>query len=246
MPWNKYAFRRTPDRKTRIVPVVRSRISIPQPKTRPIDIHSKDLVIKKYVQSNPYWFILHRRGIRRETFGETALEKRAIPMNILRGSLPERIVYKALVDLLHFTPDVDFDFQSSQAGGRLELGGLVADFLFPNLRIVLQVQGPTHNQFLRHRKDEEQSDILAEMGYRVFELDDDLIYNEHRFENWIRNTFNLGGVGSGSGGGSFTSAMGTGMSGTPGNMLLTNSGNEADGADEAMIGAMIDAVTRMI
>ena len=199
MAWSKKDIRRTPDRNTEIVPVVRTRIFIPQSPTRPIDIHTKDLVKKEYVRTNPWWFTEHRRGIKREKLGEDPLEMRAVPKSQLKGTLPERIVYKSLVDLIKLNPNVDFTFQSSQAGGRIELGGLVADFLFPIMKIVIQVQGPTHNIFIRIKKDSEQQDLLADMGYRVFEIEDEIIYNEYRYEAWLRNLFNIGGVGGGTG-----------------------------------------------
>ena len=53
-----------------------------------------------------------------------------MPKEQVNGTLPERILYLALIRVMHFSPNADFDFQSSQEGGRLELGGLVADFLF--------------------------------------------------------------------------------------------------------------------
>ena len=73
----------------------------------------------------------------------------------------------------------------------MELGGIVADFLFELMMIVIQVQGPTHDTFLRQRKDQEQMSALADMGYRVFEIDDDTIYNEYKLEEWMRRTFGL-------------------------------------------------------
>jgi DNA polymerase elongation subunit (family B) len=74
-------------------------------------------------------------------------------------------------------------------GGRLELGGIVADFLFEHMKLVIRVQGPTHKEFLRYRKDEEQRLILEEMGYRVVDLDLDVIYSEHRLEETLRRLF---------------------------------------------------------
>ena len=56
------------------------------------------------------------------------------------GSLPE---YLTFITLQEFgkVPDVDFFFQSSFQGGRLERGGLVIDFIFadpPDLAINIQ------------------------------------------------------------------------------------------------------------
>lgn len=89
---------------------------------------------------------------------------------------------------------------SSLEGGRMQLGGLVVDFLFPYMRIIIQVQGPTHDTFLRKAKDNQQIDDLAKMGFTVYELEDSVIYDEFLLEEWMRRTFSLpAGVG-GSGG----------------------------------------------
>jgi len=199
MAWKKYKFRRTPDAKTPIVSLVREHIKIPQPPESVLDIGAKDLIKTEYVNSREWWFTKHRRGVYRPKVGEDPLERRAIPKSVLRGTLPERIVFKFLVDKLRMVEGVDFTFQSSQSGGRIELGGIVVDFLFPEMKLIIQVQGPTHDTFLRAKKDIEQVDILTEMGYRVFEITDDMIYNEYRFDGWMRSTFNLGGVGGGTG-----------------------------------------------
>jgi hypothetical protein len=134
---------------------------------------------------SPWWYILHRRGLHHTYVGTDPLENRAISKNVLRGTLPERIVYRYLIEIMHIPPDsaFGFDFQSSLSGGRSELGGLVVDFLFESRRLVLQVQGSTHYSFLRGRKDDEQTNILRDMGYYVEEIWEDEIYDLYRFEN---------------------------------------------------------------
>jgi len=77
------------------------------------------------------WFTLHKRGPRRSRVGEDPLEARAVPHDYIKGTLPERIVYYYLVNYMKFQAGVDFDFQSSMEGGRIELGGMVVDFLVP-------------------------------------------------------------------------------------------------------------------
>src|SRR3990167_2754607 len=123
------------------------RIVLPQPEKRPLDIHRRDLVRRGVVSPDARWFTLHRRGPRREDVGGDPREARAVSEEEVRGTLPERIFYLALIRVLHFMPDADFDFQSSLQGGRLEFGGIVADFLFPEQRIIVNVQGPTHDRF---------------------------------------------------------------------------------------------------
>ena len=89
---------------------------------------------------------------------------------------------------------------SSLDGGRLNLGGMVVDFLFRFLKIIIQVQGPTHTQFLRAARDEEQANELALWGYDVFGLEDTLIYDEYLFEEAMRRMFALPAGMGGSGG----------------------------------------------
>ncbi len=172
-------------------PTVRKRIKIPQPIVRPLQITSKDLIRKELLNQDPWWYTKHRKGIRRTQIGIDPLEARATPKEKLYGTLPERIVYKYLTHNMKLVAGVDFDFQSSQAGGRMELGGLVADFLFEIMRLVIQVQGPTHATYLRAAKDEEQKGILESMGYRVFDIEEMVVYSEPRLEEWMRRTFGM-------------------------------------------------------
>ena len=167
------------------------RIRIPQPIDRPLDIKTRNLVRSEYLKEDPWWYTLHRRGVRRVKVGEDPLEARAVSKETVKGTLPERILYMALIHVLHFTPDVDFDFQSSLQGGRLELGGIVADFLFEYRRLIIRVQGPTHVEFLRSAKDEEQRMALVEMGFTVKDLWDYTIYDEYALEDWLRRCFGL-------------------------------------------------------
>jgi len=167
----------------------KERIKIPQPIERPVILRGTSVVRKEELSQSPWWFVQHKRGLRRIKIGEDVREARAVSKAAVRGTLPERIVYKYLLFPLRMKAGIDFDFQSSLQGGRLELGGIVADFLFPNSMMVLQVQGPTHEEHLRMRKDSEQRLILSEMGFTVVDLDDDLIYNEPQFKNTMHRLF---------------------------------------------------------
>ena len=167
------------------------RIRIPQPIDRPLRLKTRNLVKNEFLKDDPWWFTLHRRGVRRPKVGEDPLEARAVSKETVNGTLPERILYLALIHVLHMQPDADFDFQSSLQGGRLELGGIVADFILEYLRMIIRVQGPTHAQFLRQAKDEEQRMALEEMGYLVCDIYDTTIYDEYRLEDWLRRKFGL-------------------------------------------------------
>jgi very-short-patch-repair endonuclease len=122
-------------------------------------------------------------------------EARAVPAERILGTLPERIYWLFLVSKLKMRTPGDFDFQSSLEGGRMEYGGLVADFLFPWLKVIVQVQGPTHSLFRRKAKDAEQFGILRELGYTVLYLEEHTCYSAIALENWQRRNFNMTGVG---------------------------------------------------
>lgn len=184
---------RTPTKIRPAIIGVRRRIIIPQPGYRPLRIRTRDVTRRPEMRLDPWWFVRHRRGVRRTQVGIDPLEARAIPRERLAGTLPERIVYAYLTERLGFRHGVDFDFQSSVAGGRLELGGIVADFLFPLMRIIINPLGPTHDTFERQIKNEEQISELMARGFEVFMIPDDDVYNEYTFEEIMRRIFALPG-----------------------------------------------------
>jgi len=175
----------------------RERIRIPQPKDRVFSFRGKDVIRENLIRSSPWWFTLHRRGLQRPVIGLDPLEVRAVPRWQIVGFLRERIVWRWLVEKGHLVPDIDFEFQSSMLGGRMEFGGIVVDFIFRNKKIALQVQGPTHKETLRIAKDEEQRLILAQWGYRVVNLPIEIIDNENEFENFMRKLMNFYSMGAG-------------------------------------------------
>lgn len=175
------------------------RIRISQPVDRPLRIRG-GLIRREYLRPDTWWSTLHRRANLHKASKDDPLEARAVSKFMIRGTLPERIVYKTLRDVLHMVPGIDFTFQSSISGGRMELGGVVADFVFEKQKIILQVQGPTHSGFARQHKDEEQRNILSEYGYTSEYLDLNVIYNATWLENWLRAKFGLAqGSGAGTG-----------------------------------------------
>ncbi len=172
------------------------RIRMPQSPYRPLRIRGRDAVKARgeWQVPRPGGLVIHRRGKRTRTEG-VDLESRA--KHGLRGTLPERVFYKAL-EGRYFVANVDFDFQSSMDGGRLELGGILADFIFWHRRLVVQVQGPTHEYYLRFRKDEEQRDVLTDKGFSVLEIDDDDVLDQPTLDAWLRRNLDVsrGGVGA--------------------------------------------------
>jgi len=173
------------------------RIKMPGLPKRPFRFQIRTLLRHDLIRGgkSPWWLTVHRRGIAHAKIGVNQLEARAAPHSMVKGYLTERILYAALVNLMHFVPGVDFIFQSSQDGGRLEMGGLVADFLFPILRIVINPLGPQHYQFRNMAKDEEQTAILADMGYEAYLVDEEVMYDEYALEEFLRRVF--GGMTSG-------------------------------------------------
>lgn len=141
---------------------------------------------------------LHRRGLITEDYRPPdPREQYAVPDSEVHGTLPERIFYRALTDA-HLTPNADFTFQSSLAGGRIELGGMVADFLFERPPLVVRIQGQYwHGQFDREtgnlihgdlhqgRRDDEQGQILNDMGYAVLDLWEEETYDPFILKAWM-------------------------------------------------------------
>lgn len=185
-----YRYIRTPG-SLRVTFKTERRIKIPQPVDRPVSISTKGVVRWEDINEDPWWMSVHRRGPYRPLIGENLFEARAVSRDQVKGYLHERMVYQALVKIGHLVPGMDFTYQSSQMGGRQELGGLVADFLLPNMKMVIQVDGPTHVEKARQMKDQEQDGILAEMGYTVYHISLQTIESEYELEEWMRRTFNF-------------------------------------------------------
>ena len=174
--------------------VQQERIRIPQPQYRPIRMRRRDVIIRGLLKESPDYWTLHRRGVSGRTqVGPDQEEARAISEDVIKGTLPERIIYLELIKR-GYVPGIDFDFQSSAEGGRNELGGLVVDFVFEFLRIALRVQGPTHDLHIRIAKDREQESILESMGFHVLDIDTDVIANAFILEQWFRQHLDPGGV----------------------------------------------------
>jgi hypothetical protein len=83
-------------------------------------------------------------------------------------------------------PGVDFSFQTSQLGGRREIGGLVADFIFETPRVILQVQSIWHTLTTElERRDDEQRLVLESMGWTVLDLWPNTIEDQSALDQWI-------------------------------------------------------------
>lgn len=132
--------------------------------------------------------VVHRRGWLRPRIGPTDLEKRAVPRTQVLGSLHERIVYKELA-----RRGINFDFQPSVQGGRLQLGGMVADFILPDRMLVIRVQGTKwHTSFAAGKKDEAQKTILQGYNFTVMDIWDWQIEDDDLRRDWFERNIDVG------------------------------------------------------
>jgi len=142
-------------------------------------------------------FILARRGPRRPTIEQGVREKMeayALEQGIV-GSLPELIVHWELTRR-GLRDGSNFDFQSSVMGGRLELGGAVADFKFLDRPLIIRVQGVYFHQKFEAMGlgvgDEEQKLWLERFGWLVLDLFEDVIMDAERLDDWMRDNIDTG------------------------------------------------------
>mgnify|MGYP003109566923 FL=1 len=100
------------------------------------------------------------------------------------GSMPEYIVFNQLLRL-GLKPNVDFEFQARFAGGKIEKGGIVIDFLFRNPpNIAINVQGIYYHYeqgSVNIANDLLARQILAGEGISLIFLDEDDILNNPTF-----------------------------------------------------------------
>ena len=142
--------------------------------------------------------ITRRRGVTFSKDERGQLEARAVSdEQPHRGSVHERILYKALLDR-----HMAFDFQPSIEGGRQELGGLVADFIIYGIGgasgLVVQVQGKIwHSGVFAERRDENTAALLQEKGFEVINLWDYTIENETLFNEWMRRYIDFAPISAG-------------------------------------------------
>jgi len=65
----------------------------------------------------------------------------------------------------------DYEFQSSQMGGRFELGGAIVDFLFSERALAWRVQGDYFHQGVeKEGTDAIQRELLESQGWTVIDI----------------------------------------------------------------------------
>lgn len=117
-------------------------------------------------------------------FGQDELEARA--QQDIVGTLPERIVYKKLQQLVGAN---NFLFQRTEGGGRNILGGYVIDFLVTDRipPLALEVQGTYWHQQADGASNFERQLAVTRLGYTYAEIFDTEIYHsEEYFEERMR------------------------------------------------------------
>lgn len=96
-------------------------------------------------------------------------------------TLPEWYVYQHLTAKRRLIPNLDFIFQSSLEGGRMELGGLVLDFELPGRigakGLVINVQGEAWHRYSTGQRAKDLLDKirLTALGYHVVYVNEDAI-----------------------------------------------------------------------
>ena len=109
-----------------------------------------------------------------------------------KGSLPEYVVFNQLLRF-GLRPNQDFQFQARFAGGKIEKGGLVIDFLFNNPpELAINVQGVYYHYeqgSVNIANDLLAREILAGEGISLIFLDEDDIMNNPTF--YVREALNL-------------------------------------------------------
>ena len=101
------------------------------------------------------------------------------------GTEPERLCYNALIQI-GVAPDVDFTFQTSLLGGRMDKGGLVVDFVIENPPdLAISVLGVYFHYKLgggTRARDLMTREIMAQNGITLIFIDEnDLMDNARHY-----------------------------------------------------------------
>jgi len=94
------------------------------------------------------------------------------------GTLPEYLVFRELTRL-----QVEFEYQSSQMGGRQERGGSVLDFFIPSLNLGINVASLYwhYSRPSARLADELQREQLEAQGIQMIFIDEEDIYRNANY-----------------------------------------------------------------
>tara|TARA_R110002020_G_scaffold286210_1_gene501805 strand:- start:43 stop:558 length:516 start_codon:yes stop_codon:yes gene_type:complete len=140
---------------------------------------------RTYLKTSTETVLRDRRRAKVE-FGPEELESRATPKSQLGelATLPERIVHKKLVQLLHGSHN--FAYQRIDKGGRNFIGGFIIDFVVvdrvPNLAI--EILGDYWHQAYEKAADLERQLTVTRSGYTYYEIwEHDVYESDEKLEN---------------------------------------------------------------
>ena len=108
------------------------------------------------------------------------------------GSLPEYLVYESLTEKFGKKDGLDFSYQSSLLGGRLNKGGVVLDFSFSNPPdLAINVQGEYYHygkgKFVT-QNDMFARQVIASQGITLIFIDENDILND--VDYYVREALN--------------------------------------------------------
>ena len=94
------------------------------------------------------------------------------------GTLPEYLVYQVLTRM-----QIEFEYQSSQMGGRQERGGAVIDFYIPSLNMGINVASLYwhYSRPSARLADELQREQLEAQGIQMIFIDEEDIYRNANY-----------------------------------------------------------------
>ena len=154
-----------------------------------------DRIIGRYRVRKPHYRLpehwpTHARGPKGQlkNLSQDPLETRAVPLSEVYGTLPERILYKALKQRR-----VPFEFQSSQNGGKQQYGGIVVDFKLLDRFIMIEVKGTYfHTQVRTAEYDLMRDAQLFRNKWSLFTIWDWQVYDEATLDDWLRRYVDFG------------------------------------------------------
>lgn len=159
------------------------RFSLPGELPKPLKPYEADRT--RWKAGVPREFVLLREGEFLEAYRRdrrAQLEARAVPLAEVYGSLHERIFYKELLKRR-----IPFDFQSSMVGPRFELGTIISDFVLLDRPLIVSVMGNVwHRGLDAEARDVLQNDVLNQLGWEVYTIQDVEIEEEALLRAWFR------------------------------------------------------------
>jgi len=134
--------------------------------------------------------VLRDRRRKSPEFGPELLESRAVAAtgSLRLATLPERIMYKKLTQMLHGTHK--FIFQREELGGRNFIGGFIIDFLILDRQpyIALEVLGDYWHQAYEKASDLEREMAVKREGYIYHEVWESEMYTS---DEYLENKLNV-------------------------------------------------------